>query len=127
MCIEQNKKEEKIEEEKIDYTPQEVNNKNKYFLVAGSYDSTISFWEFDLDQLPLNTSSCTEVSCNAAYDKPSQKDQKEALNKFFFINNIQTFEYQPVCQLKVSVEGVGQIIIHQQYLIINTFDGKVIM
>jgi len=35
--------------------------------MAGSYDSTISFWEFDINSLPVDTSSCTEVSCNVAF------------------------------------------------------------
>jgi len=29
--------------------------------MAGSYDSTISFWEFDIETLPTNTSECSEV------------------------------------------------------------------
>ena len=82
------KKAEKIVEEDDDEAV-EV-NKKKYFLMAGSYDSTISFWEFDLENLPVNTSLCTEVSCNAAYEKPSQN---ETSNKFFFIYDIQTFNY----------------------------------
>lgn len=42
--------------------------------MAGSYDSTISFWEFDINNLPTNLSKCTEVSCNAAYKKINKNE-----------------------------------------------------
>ncbi len=54
MSIDKKKAEEIVEEEDVDDVL-EV-NKKKYFLMAGSYDSTISFWEFELDSLPVNTS-----------------------------------------------------------------------
>ena len=54
MSIDKKKAEEIVEEEE-DVDTLEV-NKKKYFLMAGSYDSTISFWEFELDSLPVNTS-----------------------------------------------------------------------
>ena len=60
---------------------EEVNQK-KYFLMAGSYDSTISFWEFDIEKLPTKKSICSEVSYNLNVKNENSND------KFYFIHEV---------------------------------------
>jgi len=69
-------------------------------------DSTVSFWEFSLKDLPVDKSVVKEVNTHLLRNKKSKFPE----DRFFLITNISPCTtLSPVYQESVNTDGVGSI------------------
>ena len=94
-----------------------------YYLMASSFDSTISFWEFRQQDLPHNLSKCLRISRNLLVTNPKAILQNEG--HFFFIKDLKAYKFEPACQHKVSHEGIGHIELVKEHLMASCMNGAI--